>query len=88
MGFPALHLCLNERLSRRGRGGKGAAGKNSGVQLGSVHDSSLNLDAQISAVARSALAQLKLVCQLTLFLQRLDLARVTHALVTSWLFHL
>ena len=48
-------------------------------------DSSLSLDAQVLAVARSAFAQLKLVCQLHLFLERSDLAMVTHALVTSWL---
>ena len=45
-------------------------------------DSSLSLDVKVSAVARSAFAQLKLVCQLRLFLEMLDLATVTHALVT------
>ena len=48
-------------------------------------DSSLNLDAQVSAVARSAFVQLKLVHQLNPFLVRSDLASVTHTLVTSWL---
>ena len=48
-------------------------------------DSSLSLDAQVSAVARSAFAQLKLVLQLRSFLEMSDLATVTHALVTSYL---
>ena len=46
-------------------------------------DSSLSLDAQVLAVARSAFAQLKLVSQLHLFLEMSDLATVAHALVTS-----
>ena len=50
----------------------------SGVLL----DSCLSLDVQVSAVARSAFAQLKLV---HLFLEMSDLATVTHALVTSCL---
>ena len=45
-------------------------------------DLSLNLDIQILAVDRSAFAQLKLVHQLCPFLERSDLAMVTHALVT------
>ena len=43
------------------------------------------MDAQVSMVARSACAQLKLGYQLHLFLKRSDLAMMTHALVTSWL---
>ena len=54
--------------------------------LGVFLDSSLSLDAQILAVARSAFAQLKLVCQLCLFLERSDLVIVIHALVASQLY--
>ena len=46
-------------------------------------DSSLSLDAQVSAAARSAFAQLKLVHQLCPFLENSDLTTVIHALVTS-----
>ena len=45
--------------------------------------SSLSLDVKVWVVARCAFAQLKLVCQLRPFLERSDLATVTHALVTS-----
>ena len=51
--------------------------------LGVLLDSALSLDAQVLAVARSAFAQLKVVCQLRPFLGMSDLAMVTHALVTS-----
>ena len=43
--------------------------------LGVLLDSSLNLDAQVLVVSRSAFAQLKL------FLERSNLATVTHVLV-------
>ena len=48
-----------------------------GAALGMLLGSSLSLDARVSVVARSAFAQLKLVCQLHLFLKRSDLAHVT-----------
>ena len=53
--------------------------------LGVLLNSALSLDTEVSAVARSAFAQLKLVRQLCPFLEMLDLATVTHALVTSQL---
>nr|GFC43941.1 hypothetical protein [Tanacetum cinerariifolium] len=43
----------------------------------------LLLDSQVAAVARGAFAQLRLVRQLRPYLDRADLATVTHALVTS-----
>ncbi|XP_062825481.1 uncharacterized protein LOC134295910 [Anolis carolinensis] len=46
-------------------------------------DSSLSLEPQVSAVARGAFAQLRLVHQLRPFLGRSDLATVVHALLTS-----
>ena len=46
-------------------------------------DSSLSMDAHVSVVARSIFAQLKLVCQLHLFLEMSDL--MTYTLVTSGL---
>ena len=55
------------------------------MQLGVFLDSSFSLGAQVPAVAKSAFAQLKLVCQLQQFLERSDLATVTHALITSQL---
>lgn len=45
-------------------------------------DSSLSLDAQISVVARSAFAQLKVLSQLHQFLKMSDLSAVTNALLT------
>uniref|UniRef100_R4GDA2 Reverse transcriptase domain-containing protein n=1 Tax=Anolis carolinensis TaxID=28377 RepID=R4GDA2_ANOCA len=51
--------------------------------LGVLLDSSLTLDAQVSAVAGRAFAQLKLVRQLRPYLVKSDLAMVVHALVTS-----
>uniref|UniRef100_A0A803TFX4 Reverse transcriptase domain-containing protein n=1 Tax=Anolis carolinensis TaxID=28377 RepID=A0A803TFX4_ANOCA len=51
--------------------------------LGVLLDSSLSLEPQVSAVARGALAQLKLVRQLCPFLGRSDLAMVVHTLVTA-----
>ena len=51
--------------------------------LGVLLDSALSLDAQVSGVARSPFAELKLVRQLRPFLEKSDLATVTHALVTS-----
>ncbi|XP_062831034.1 probable RNA-directed DNA polymerase from transposon BS [Anolis carolinensis] len=51
--------------------------------LGVLLDSSLTLKAQVSAVALSAFAQLKLVCQLQPYLEKSDLATVVDALVTS-----
>ena len=48
-------------------------------------DSSLTLDSHVLLVARSAFAQLKLVHQLRLFLEMLDLTTVAHAFVTSCL---
>ena len=62
----------------------GLHSQNTGVQLGVLlWDSSLSLDTQVLAVARSAFAQLKLVHQLHPFLETSVLATVTHALVTS-----
>uniref|UniRef100_A0A803SRC4 Reverse transcriptase domain-containing protein n=1 Tax=Anolis carolinensis TaxID=28377 RepID=A0A803SRC4_ANOCA len=51
--------------------------------LGVLLDSSLTLEAQVSAVAGRAFAQLKLVRQLRPYLVKSDLATVVHALVTS-----
>uniref|UniRef100_A0A803SUK8 Reverse transcriptase domain-containing protein n=1 Tax=Anolis carolinensis TaxID=28377 RepID=A0A803SUK8_ANOCA len=51
--------------------------------LGVLLDSALTLDAQVSAVAGRAFAQLKLVRQLRPYLVKSDLAMVVHALVTS-----
>uniref|UniRef100_A0A803TNY3 Reverse transcriptase domain-containing protein n=1 Tax=Anolis carolinensis TaxID=28377 RepID=A0A803TNY3_ANOCA len=51
--------------------------------LGVLLDSSLALDAQVSAVAGRAFAHLKLVHQLRPYLEKSDLATVVHALVTS-----
>uniref|UniRef100_A0A803T4Q0 Reverse transcriptase domain-containing protein n=1 Tax=Anolis carolinensis TaxID=28377 RepID=A0A803T4Q0_ANOCA len=51
--------------------------------LGVFLDSSLSLEPQVSAVARGAFTQLRLVRQLHSFLGRSDLATVVHALVTS-----
>uniref|UniRef100_A0A803TBL4 Reverse transcriptase domain-containing protein n=1 Tax=Anolis carolinensis TaxID=28377 RepID=A0A803TBL4_ANOCA len=51
--------------------------------LGVLLDSSLSLDAQVSAVAGRAFAQLKLVHQLRLYLEKSGLTTVVHALVTS-----
>uniref|UniRef100_A0A803TMD6 Reverse transcriptase domain-containing protein n=1 Tax=Anolis carolinensis TaxID=28377 RepID=A0A803TMD6_ANOCA len=51
--------------------------------LGVLLDSALTLDAQVSAVAGRAFAQLKLVRQLRPYLVKSDLATVVHALVTS-----
>ena len=51
--------------------------------LGVFLDSSVSLNAQVSTVARSAFAQLKLLCQLHTFLERSDLVTEKHALVTS-----
>uniref|UniRef100_A0A803U1N2 Reverse transcriptase domain-containing protein n=1 Tax=Anolis carolinensis TaxID=28377 RepID=A0A803U1N2_ANOCA len=51
--------------------------------LGVILDSSLSLEPQVSAVARGAFAQLKLVRQLQPYLGKPDLATVVHALVTS-----
>ncbi|XP_062818981.1 probable RNA-directed DNA polymerase from transposon BS isoform X1 [Anolis carolinensis] len=51
--------------------------------LGVLLDSSLALDAQVSAVAGRAFAHLKLVRQLRPYLKKSDLATVVHALVTS-----
>uniref|UniRef100_R4GAY7 Reverse transcriptase domain-containing protein n=1 Tax=Anolis carolinensis TaxID=28377 RepID=R4GAY7_ANOCA len=51
--------------------------------LGVILDSSLSLEPQVSAVARGAFAQLKLVRQLRPYLGKPDLATVVHALVTS-----
>uniref|UniRef100_A0A803TL80 Reverse transcriptase domain-containing protein n=1 Tax=Anolis carolinensis TaxID=28377 RepID=A0A803TL80_ANOCA len=51
--------------------------------LGVLLDSSLSLEPQVSAVARGAFAQLRLVRQLRPFLGRSDLATVVHALVTA-----
>ena len=53
--------------------------------MGLFLDSFLSLDAQVSTVARNAFAQLKLLLQLQTFLERSDLATVTHALITSQL---
>uniref|UniRef100_A0A803TYG3 Reverse transcriptase domain-containing protein n=1 Tax=Anolis carolinensis TaxID=28377 RepID=A0A803TYG3_ANOCA len=53
--------------------------------LGMILDSSLSLEPQVSAVARGAFAQLKLVRQLHPYLGKPDLATVVHALVTSHL---
>uniref|UniRef100_A0A803SWN1 Reverse transcriptase domain-containing protein n=1 Tax=Anolis carolinensis TaxID=28377 RepID=A0A803SWN1_ANOCA len=50
---------------------------------GVLLDSSLSLDAQVSAVAGRAFAQLKLVRQLRPYLEKSDLTMVVHALVTS-----
>ncbi|XP_062832349.1 uncharacterized protein LOC134297776 [Anolis carolinensis] len=50
-----------------------------------ILDSSLSLEPQVSAVARGAFAQLKLVRQLRPYLGKPDLATVVHALVTSCL---
>ena len=55
--------------------------------LGVLLDSALSLDVQVSALARSAFSQLKLVHQLHPFLAMSDLATVTHALVTFRLDH-
>uniref|UniRef100_A0A803SUT5 Reverse transcriptase domain-containing protein n=1 Tax=Anolis carolinensis TaxID=28377 RepID=A0A803SUT5_ANOCA len=51
--------------------------------LGVLLDSGLTLEAQVSAVAGRAFAQLKLVRQLRPYLEKSDLTRVVHALVTS-----
>uniref|UniRef100_A0A803SYC2 Reverse transcriptase domain-containing protein n=1 Tax=Anolis carolinensis TaxID=28377 RepID=A0A803SYC2_ANOCA len=51
--------------------------------LGVLLDSGLTLEAQVSAVAGRAFAQLKLVRQLRPYLEKSDLAMVVHALVTS-----
>uniref|UniRef100_A0A803TP95 Reverse transcriptase domain-containing protein n=1 Tax=Anolis carolinensis TaxID=28377 RepID=A0A803TP95_ANOCA len=51
--------------------------------LGVLLDSSLSLEPQVSAVARGAFAELRLVRQLRPYLGRSDLATVVHALVTS-----
>uniref|UniRef100_A0A803TS28 Reverse transcriptase domain-containing protein n=1 Tax=Anolis carolinensis TaxID=28377 RepID=A0A803TS28_ANOCA len=51
--------------------------------LGVLLDSSLSLEPQVSAVARGAFAQLKLVRQLRPYLGKPDMATVVHALVTS-----
>nr|GFC52549.1 hypothetical protein [Tanacetum cinerariifolium] len=51
--------------------------------LGVLLDAQLLLDSQVAAVARGAFAQLRLVRQLRPYLDRADLATVTHALVTS-----
>uniref|UniRef100_A0A803U0C0 Reverse transcriptase domain-containing protein n=1 Tax=Anolis carolinensis TaxID=28377 RepID=A0A803U0C0_ANOCA len=51
--------------------------------LGVLLDSALTLEAQVSAVAGRAFAQLKLVRQLRPYLVKSDLTRVVHALVTS-----
>uniref|UniRef100_A0A803SN06 Reverse transcriptase domain-containing protein n=1 Tax=Anolis carolinensis TaxID=28377 RepID=A0A803SN06_ANOCA len=51
--------------------------------LGVLLDSSLSLEPQVSAVARGAFAQLRLVRQLRPYLGRSDLATVVHALVTA-----
>uniref|UniRef100_A0A803TUY7 Reverse transcriptase domain-containing protein n=1 Tax=Anolis carolinensis TaxID=28377 RepID=A0A803TUY7_ANOCA len=53
--------------------------------LGVFLDSSLSLEPQVSAVARGAFAQLKLMCQLRPYLGKPDLAMVVHALVKSCL---
>uniref|UniRef100_A0A803TWX8 Reverse transcriptase domain-containing protein n=1 Tax=Anolis carolinensis TaxID=28377 RepID=A0A803TWX8_ANOCA len=53
--------------------------------LGILLDSSLSLEPQVSAVARGAFAQLRLVHQLRPYLGKPDLATVVHALVTSCL---
>uniref|UniRef100_A0A803T733 Reverse transcriptase domain-containing protein n=1 Tax=Anolis carolinensis TaxID=28377 RepID=A0A803T733_ANOCA len=51
--------------------------------LGVLLDSALTLEAQVSAVAGRAFAQLKLVRQLRPYLVKSDLTTVVHALVTS-----
>uniref|UniRef100_A0A803TWX2 Reverse transcriptase domain-containing protein n=1 Tax=Anolis carolinensis TaxID=28377 RepID=A0A803TWX2_ANOCA len=51
--------------------------------LGVLLDSGLTLEAQVSAVAGRAFAQLKLVRQLRPYLEKSDLTMVVHALVTS-----
>uniref|UniRef100_A0A803T068 Reverse transcriptase domain-containing protein n=1 Tax=Anolis carolinensis TaxID=28377 RepID=A0A803T068_ANOCA len=51
--------------------------------LGVLLDSALTLEAQVSAVAGRAFAQLKLVRQLRPYLEKSDLTMVVHALVTS-----
>ncbi|XP_053106346.1 uncharacterized protein LOC128325025 [Hemicordylus capensis] len=51
--------------------------------LGVLLDPALLLEAQVEAVARGAFAWLRLVRQLRPFLEKADLATVTHALVTS-----
>lgn len=48
-------------------------------------DWSLSLDGQVSAVDSNMFTQLKLVHQICPFLEKLDLATVTHALVTYYL---
>uniref|UniRef100_A0A803SXN9 Reverse transcriptase domain-containing protein n=1 Tax=Anolis carolinensis TaxID=28377 RepID=A0A803SXN9_ANOCA len=53
--------------------------------LGVLLDSSLSLEPQVSAVARGAFAQLKLVRQLRPYLGKPDMVTVVHALVTSHL---
>ena len=52
--------------------------------FGVLLDLPLSLDAQVSAVARSTFAQIKLKRQLCPFLERSDVALVSHVLVTSW----
>ncbi|KAF7246633.1 RNA helicase Mov10l1, partial [Varanus komodoensis] len=51
--------------------------------LGVLLDPELSLEAQVTAVARSAFLQLRLIHQLRLYLEYDCLATVTHALVTS-----
>ncbi|KAF7253476.1 RNA-directed DNA polymerase from mobile element jockey [Varanus komodoensis] len=51
--------------------------------LGVLLDPELSLEAQVTAVARSAFLQLRLIHQLRPFLENDCLATVTHALVTS-----
>ncbi|KAF7246618.1 Mitochondrial tRNA-specific 2-thiouridylase 1 [Varanus komodoensis] len=51
--------------------------------LGVLLDPELSLEAQVTAVARSAFLQLRLIHQLRLFLENDCLATVTHTLVTS-----
>uniref|UniRef100_A0A803SSM3 Reverse transcriptase domain-containing protein n=1 Tax=Anolis carolinensis TaxID=28377 RepID=A0A803SSM3_ANOCA len=51
--------------------------------LGVLLNSGLTLEAQVSAVAGRAFAQLKLVRQLRPYLEKSDLTMVVHALVTS-----
>ncbi|KAF7236475.1 putative RNA-directed DNA polymerase from transposon BS [Varanus komodoensis] len=53
--------------------------------LGVLLDPKLSLEAQVTAVARSAFLQLRLIHQLRPYLENDCLATVTHALVTSQL---
>ena len=59
--------------------------KKTAVQFGGA-PGSIPGHAQVSTVARSAFPQLKLVCQLYMFLKWSDLAMMKHViLITSWI---